>query len=447
MVVKTRWMAVLAGLALASSAGADAIPDEQRAQEDRIAELERIVEVLADELDRTRDSMALPEDPELIPRYGRGPGASKVYGLAQGLSIGGYGEMVYQHFFGEPEKSDRWDSLRTVLYVGYKFTDRIVFNTEIEFEHATSESTQSSGDGSVSVEFATLDFMLKDWANARVGLLLIPMGFVNEIHEPPFFYGVLRPEPERRIIPSTWSENGTGFFGDLFGETVEYEMYVVNGFNAAGFDAAGLRDGRQQGNRALAEDVAFVSQVNWWPTDDLMVGGAAYYGKSGQNQTLMSSSSGMGVDVPNAPTTLWEVHAQWERWGLHLRGLFTMAHVSGAGDLTTALRATGDIDPTETVAERMLGGYAEIAYDVLPLLFGDTVSQSLSPYYRYEYTDTQNQIPAGFVGDPTETIWNHVVGLEFSPIENVVIKTDVRLRDSDGGNVSDEFNIGVGFVF
>jgi hypothetical protein len=124
-----------------------------------------------------------------------------------------------------------------------------------------------------------------------------------------------------------------------------------------------------------------------------------------------------------------------------------MAHVSDAGDLTTALRATGDIGLTETVAERMLGGYAEIAYDVLPVLFGDTVSQSLSPYYRYEYTDTQNRIPAGFVGDPTETIWNHVVGLEFKPIPNVVIKTDVRLRNSDGGDVADEFNVGVGFVF
>ena len=72
---------------------------------------------------------------------------------------------------------------------------------EIEFEHATTGSTQSSGDGSVSVEFAQLDFMWKDWANVRAGLLLVPMGFINQINEPPFYFGVHRPEVERVHYP------------------------------------------------------------------------------------------------------------------------------------------------------------------------------------------------------------------------------------------------------
>jgi hypothetical protein len=409
--------------------------DEQLAQEDRIAELERIVDVLADELERTRESITLPEEPELKALYGRGPGAARIYGLERGLHIGGYGETIYTNFFNEPEKSDRWDNLRTVLYVGYRFSDRVLFNSEIEFEHATTSSTNSASGGSVSVEFANLDFLLTDWANTRIGMMLVPMGFLNQMHEPPFFYGALRPEPERRIIPSTWRENGGGLFGSLFGGVVEYESYAITGLNAAGFDASGLRGGRQKGNRALAEDFAWVGRLDWYATDDLLVGGSVYVGQSGQNQTL-----------PDSLTKLWELHADFEKWGIHLRGLFTMAHVSDAGQLTTALRATGDLGATETIASRMLGGYAEIAYDILPWITGHTDS-TLSPYYRYEYTDSQNQIPTGFVGDPLETIWNHVVGIQYEPIANVVIKTDVRLRDSSGGDVTDEVNLGVGFVF
>ena len=329
-----RWVALGIWLA-AGMAAADEVPgepvgmpvksDEQLAQEDRIAELERIVDVLADELERTRESITLPEEPELKALYGRGPGAARIYGLERGLHIGGYGETIYTNFFNEPEKSDRWDNLRTVLYVGYRFSDRVLFNSEIEFEHATTSSTNSASGGSVSVEFANLDFLLTDWANTRIGMMLVPMGFLNQMHEPPFFYGALRPEPERRIIPSTWRENGGGLFGSLFGGVVEYESYAITGLNAAGFDASGLRGGRQKGNRALAEDFAWVGRLDWYATDDLLVGGSVYVGQSGQNQTL-----------PDSLTKLWELHADFEKWGIHLRGLFTMAHVSDAGQLTTA---------------------------------------------------------------------------------------------------------------
>ena len=122
-----------------------------------------------------------------------------------------------------------------VLYTGYKFTDSILFNAEIEFEHATTGSTKSSsGGGSVSVEFAYLDFLLRDWANIRAGLVLVPMGFLNEIHEPVSYFGVNRPDIERQIIPSTWRENGVGIHGTLY-EQVDYQAFVINGFNARGF--------------------------------------------------------------------------------------------------------------------------------------------------------------------------------------------------------------------
>jgi hypothetical protein len=265
------WLvAALAFFGAAGLGGANAI-DQATAQEDRIAELERTVAVLADELERTRRQLAVPEDKSLSSKYGLAPAASKIYDLGHGLSIGGYGEGYYSNLVGDKgDAKNRADLQRLVLYTGYKFTDNILFNAEIEFEHATTSSTESSGGGSVSVEFAYLDFLLRDWANIRAGLVLVPMGFINEIHEPVSYFGVHRPEIERQIIPSTWRENGVGIHGTLY-EQVDYQAFVINGFNAEGFDSGGLRGGRQKGNRALAEHLAFVARLDCTPIGELLV--------------------------------------------------------------------------------------------------------------------------------------------------------------------------------
>ena len=430
----------------AGLAAADA-DDQATAQEDRIAELERTVAVLADELERTRQELAVPEDQPLSSKYGLAPAASKIYDLGRGLSIGGYGEGYYRNFVGDKgDAKNRADLLRMVLYTGYKFTDSILFNAEIEFEHATTGSTKSSGGGSVSVEFAYLDFLLRDWANIRAGLVLVPMGFINEIHEPVSYFGVNRPEIERQIIPSTWRENGVGILGTLY-EQVDYQAFVINGFNARGFDSGGLRGGRQKGNRALAEHLAFVARLDWTPIQQLLVGGSVYHGNSGQNQDV--SVSGASVAIPDTPTTVWEIHAQYEDHGLHLRSLFTMAEIGDSGDLTAALGqvgGTGELAAGEAVAGQMLGVYGEIAYDVMPLLFPSS-EKTLEPFFRYSYYDTQRDVPSGFSSDKSKEIETYTLGFSFQPIPRVVIKADYRNRVAKSGGLPDEFNLGVGFVF
>ncbi len=435
-----------AGVALAQPS------DEQIAQDDRIAELERTVKVLADELERTRSEVTVPdEEAALVTQYGLGPAASKVYGIARGLSVGGYAEGFYQNVFHDANGAkDNTDMLRAVLYTGYKFNERIVFNTEIEFEHGTTSSTKSSSGGSVSVEFATLDFFAYPWLNARAGLVLLPIGFINEIHEPPSYYGVQRPEVERRLIPTTWRENGAGLFGEL-GEQIEYKLYVTNGLNAEGYDAKGIRDARQSGNRALAEDVAFAGRLDWTPLPGLLIGGSTFLGNAGQNQTFTVTGVPDPVDMPSTFTALWETHAQFEWRGLHLRGLFTMIHLDDAGELTAVLRPTAqgginEIGATEVVASEMLGGYVEIAYDVLQWLMPDT-ERSLSPYFRFEYLDTQYKVPSGFTADKAQEMQFYTAGIQFKPIPNVVVKADVRNGVASAGSAPDEFNLGFGLAF
>ena len=429
--------------------------DATLAQEDRIADLERTVKVLAAELERTRSELAIPEEPELEGRHGLGPAASKVYQVSRGLSIGGYGEALYSKLVADSgDGKDQADALRTVLYTGYKFSERILFNSEIEFEHATTEATESSDGGSVSVEFAALDFLWKDWANFRAGLVLLPMGWLNEIHEPPSYFGTHRPEVERQIIPSTWREVGTGIFGHL-GEQVEFSAYVVNGMNAEGFRPGGLRDGRQNGSHALAENLGFVGRIDWLPSPEWILGGSVYHGNSGQHQDFDVAPGGglpsFNVDLPDTATTIWELHSQYENRGWHLRGLFTMAHVDEAGDLSRALAPVseggiGELESGEGIGGQMLGVYGEVAYDLMPLFF-EATEKSLQPFVRVEYYDTQRDMPSGFLKDESKEITIYTAGFSYKPLPNVVVKADYRNRSAAEGKLSDEFNMGVGFAF
>jgi len=444
----------LVPFALPPAAPAAAQSDEDLAEDDRIRELERKVEILSDELARTRQDMAVPEDADdLESFFGLGPGASKIYGIGKGLSIGGYAEGRYTAIVDDKRKSgevNRFDALRTVLYVGYKFTDHIVWNSEFEFEHATSSSTESAGSGSVSVEFATLDFLIRDEVNARAGLMLVPMGFITEVHEPPFFYGTHRPEVERQIIPSTWRENGAGLFGS-WGDFLDYKLYTITSFNGAGFDAGGLRGGRQKGNRALAEDMAFVGRVDVHPLPELTLGGSVFVGNTGQNQDVPGAPVSSGLPFPDARLVLWEAHGELRTHGLKARALVTMAHLDDAGALSrvlqpTALGGTGDIAAGEGIAEQMIGAYGEVGYEVLQWLAPGS-EWSVEPFVRFEFVDTQNEMPAGFVADESNEFEVYTVGLHVKPIPNVVLKMDYRNRVARSGALGDEFNLGIGVVF
>jgi len=440
------WVGLLCAAAAVAAAAAPQ-SDAQLANEDRIRALERKVELLSEELERTRSDLAVPESAgELESAHGLGPGASRIYGLARGLSIGGYAEGFYSAVVDDERQSgqsNRADMLRGVLYAGYKFTDRILWNMEVEFEHATTER-----EGAVSLEFAALDFLGMPELNARIGLVLVPMGFLNEIHEPPFFYGTHRPDTERRIVPTTWRENGVGLFGRI-ADQLDYKLFVVNGFDATGFSAAGLRGGRQDGSEALAEHLAFVGRLDWSVTPELAVGGSVYVGNSGQNQDFAGISG--QISIPDTLTTVWETHAQLRSHGLHLRGLLSMAQLGDAGELSRALQplangGIGGLAAGEAVARQMLGGYAEVAYEVLQWLFPQT-GMTLEPFFRFEYVDTQRDVPSGFSEDRRQLVRSFTTGLHYQPIRNVVLKLDYRNRRPARGALGDEVNVGFGLVF
>lgn len=415
-------------------------PAVQAAASGNVQNLERKTDILSQEVEKLRTNLAIPEEAQYKSMYGLGPAASKVYSVGKGLSIGGYGEANYQSIVndqggrdgdGKLKNPDNADMERLVLYAGYKFTDNILFNSEIEFEHATTgEGAEEKGE--VSVEFAALDFFIDPMANVRAGMVLIPMGFINQIHEPPFFFGNNRPEVERRIIPSTWREIGVGLFGQITPE-LTYTAYAVNGLNAEEFSSNGIRDGRQGGSLAKAEDLAFVGRMDYTPTalPGVTVGGSAYLGNSGQNQTY----AGKKADVF---TQLYEGHVQWKYRGLEFRTLGSWGHIDDADVLSAA--------KGETIGSENYGWYTEVGYDILPLLFKDT-TQYLAPFFRYEQFDTIASAPVGFSDNASKDKQIYQFGLNYKPIPNVVIKADYRNFTAKKGDLPDDFNLGLGFIF
>jgi len=414
---------------------------EAPAPQGSVKTLERKTDILSQEVEKLRTNLVIPEEPKYKSAYGLGPAASKVYQVGKGLSIGGYGEANYQAVVGDekninadPEKSGKTDNAdmeRLVMYLGYKFTDKILFNSEIEFEHATTgEGGEEKGE--VSVEFAALDFFIHKMVNARAGMVLLPMGFINQIHEPPFYFGNNRPEVERQIIPSTWREIGVGLFGEL-APNLTYTTYVVNGLNAKEFSSGGIRDGRQGGSQAKAEDLAFVGRMDYAPAwaPGVSVGGSAYFGNSGQNQLY----AGRQVD---AFTQLYEGHVQWKYRGLEFRTLGSWGHIDDADVLSA--------DKGQTIGSSNYGWYTEVGYDVLPWIFKDT-TQYLAPFFRYEQLDTIATAPTGFLDDDSKDRSIYQFGLQYKPIPNVVIKADYRNFMSRKGDLPDDFNLGVGFIF
>ncbi len=419
-----------------------------------VSNLERKTDVLTEEVEKLRTELVVPEKVEYKSAYGLGPAASKVYSVGKGLSIGGYGEANYQvrvddqgGHNGAPVKStdpaegtlknpDNTDVERLVIYTGYKFSDSILFNSEIEFEHASTgnngSSLSGSDTGTVSVEMAALDFFINPMLNVRAGMLLMPMGFINQIHEPPFFFGNNRPEVERRIIPSTWRENGVGLFGELL-PGLTYTTYVVNGMNARNFSASGIRSGRQSGGQALAEDLAYVGRLDYTPPmlPSVTVGGSAYVGNSGQNQLFNNQQ----LDVA---TQLYEAHLQWKYRGLEFRTLGSWGHIGDAALLSAAKGAT--------IGEENYGWYSEVGYDILPHFLHDT-TQYLAPFVRYESMDTVARVPTGRIDDLARDVQIYQVGLNYKPIPNVVIKADYRNFTQKSGVSPDDFNLGLGFIF
>ncbi|HYO74829.1 MAG TPA: hypothetical protein VE010_00085, partial [Thermoanaerobaculia bacterium] len=377
-----------------------------------LAEIRRQIEILGTEIEALKTRQTGTTATADTEQFGLGAAASKVYRVNQGISFGGYGEMLYENYAGRTDagvqttNKDKFDMLRGILYTGYKYSDRVLFNSEIEFEHG---STGSGGEA--SVEFAYLDFMVRPDVGVRTGLLLVPMGLVNEQHEPTTYLTARRSTVENAIIPTTWREMGAGVFGE--NGPLSWRAYVVNSIRGDRFTAGGIRGGRQKGANAQIEDLALTGRLDWQPIVGTVIGGAFFAGNTGQGNLVNGS-------VVEGRLSLFDLHAETRFRGATLRALYAQSTLDDVAELNALQTLTGN----RSIGEEMGGWYVEAGYDLATLRsFGEA---SLTPYIRYESLDTQRSVPAGFTRNPANEQRIFTYGLQFKPLPQTVIKADYQ---------------------
>ena len=346
-------------------------------------------------------------------------------------TLGGYGEVHYTDPTG-PGSRPEVNLARFVVYLAHSFDDRLTFRSELEVEDAKVEG--GSAGGEVSLEQAFLDYRLADWVTLRTGLVLPPVGIINETHEPPTFNGVERPGFDTDVIPTTWREIGVGAVGTIPGGSgLAYRVYLVNGLRADGFTAAaGLREGRQEGRRASFANPSLTGRLEW-ARPGLKIGGSFWYGGSADTNTAVATGTF------GAPVTLVSADARYDAGPVALRAVIANISVSDAQRINAVYGGA--------VGSRIAGGYVEGAYNLLHVLAPGS-SAKLNAFARHERYDTQADVPAGVTRDRTLARRITTFGVTYKPTWNTAFKGDYQLvRNAAGLGEHEVLSLGMGFQF
>lgn len=330
-------------------------------------------------------------------------------------------------------KADHEDGVldfhRFVLLMNHTFSPRLRFVGELELEHAFVEGLEESGE--LELEQAYVDFLLSRRVNVRAGMLLMPVGIINERHEPPVYNGVERSFVDTVIVPTTWFNLGAGVHGEL-GRGFRYRAYIVGPLDALSFTAAeGIREGRQKGVEN-ARNLAFTARAEYRATRGLTLGASVWSGKS-------------NFAAPRLETTVRvaEADARYRRARLELRGQFAQVWISDAGRLNDAIGRTVGISPN--IAEALRGFYAEAGYRV----WNAGAPRDMVAFVRYENFDTQYRMPDGFVPlkEFDRDAW--IAGVTYYPDPDIAVKADyTSLRNQSGLFPNRHLvNVGLGWWF
>ena len=356
-------------------------------------------------------------------------------GLASGgTNIVGYGEVGYGKF--RQSGNATADLQRFVFGFNHRFDERLTLHSEVEFEHAI---VSKDDHGEAEIEQAWLNCKMSDAVNLKGGLFLIPLGILNETHEPPSYYGVMRNQVETRIIPTTWRELGVGVHG-IVGEGIRYDVGITTNFDSGKLDdpTTGIRSAHQEGQLANARNLAVYGALNY-RRPGLLVGGGVFTGDTGQNGASNPALRGV-----SARLTLWDVHAQYRVAGLGLQALYAAGSLGDSDKLNAAILANATANGTTPFAapKTIRGGFVQAAYHAYKRGNFD-----VAPFVRYERIDIkQQEDPAnGQLQDPNNIERTKTFGVNFWVHPQVVLKADVQRYAIDKSQ--DRLDLGLGFMF
>lgn len=353
------------------------------------------------------------------------------------LSLGGYGDIEFiQPISSEVRNLGKMDIHRLVLLMAYQYNDKLRMITEIEFEHVKE----------VFIEQAFIDYRLNKWMTWRSGLILVPMGIVNERHESNTFNGTLRPTIDKYMVPTTWREIGTGFQGNYIPASFRYQLYVMNGFNGydgtANFSGSnGLRSGRQKAAKSYISRPNISAKIEYYGLPNLNLGLALYHGDS-------QSTAYAGISKEDAAA---KAAADSTVVGINMIGLdarYQISQIQLRGQLIYTDLADAELYNLSTgsdIGASMLGYYAELGY---AFNINKNNTSDLTPFIRYEWFNTHQSVDGDLVQNQAYDRDIVTVGLTFKPVPNVAFKADIQsFSDASIDDRNQNLNMGLGFAF
>ncbi|EAS47091.1 hypothetical protein GB2207_10758 [marine gamma proteobacterium HTCC2207] len=347
-------------------------------------------------------------------------------------TFGGYGELHYNSLDRDDSagSKDAMDFHRFVMFTGHQFSDDIRFFSELEVEHSIAGEGQP---GEVELEQAYIEWDFASQHSLKAGLFLIPVGMINETHEPNTFYGTERNSVEKNIIPATWWEGGAAFSGEI-NEGLSYDVAAHSGL----FLESGQykpRDGRQKVGKAKADNIAFTGRLKYTAIPGLELAASV------QHQVDMTQGEGSEA----VSGTLFETHIAWQRDDFQLRALYAEWDFDSA---INAYASTAAVDYTPgdefnlaieaadaqivTGADKQTGFYIEPSY---------RITDKIGLFARYSEYDN-------LAGNSADTaVEQFDIGLNYWLHPTVVFKIDYQNQDTSSSKGYDGINMGVGYSF
>lgn len=392
-------------------------------------ELERKIDLLSDEVDDLKNR-------------GIGGGTTD----HNRVSVHGYGEMHFNHNISD--SSTTIDNHRFVIGVHALLTDWIHLNAEIDFEHGAQK---------LEFELGYLDFLLDPALNVRAGVMLAPVGFLNEFHEPNLFWSVERPLLQKQLIPTSWNGGGVGIFGTPM-DGVNYRLYAMNsvqsvtnddtadgdgnggsGGSGRAFSSGGIRGGRAEINERIADDFSLFARVEFTKLfPGLQVGFSVVNGDTTHN--LIAEDGNM---------TMLEADIRYRWKWFDMNATIVNTDIDDAAAMNTFCDGGngGKRCNTNQIASNNFG-YNIQAGVHLPQLLGWKTSHDIVPHFMFERVRTQDEMPTGATPDRSKNRDEiYTFGVTYLPIPEVAIKADHTHTILETRKSTDQFNMAIAYMY
>lgn len=418
---RTALATALLALGVAAAPLHAAEPSSEQALFERVEKLARELEALKAEL------AAMKAEP---PTRSVAPIAAAAVESAPATVLTSYGEINLS-VPSDASADTQLDLRRFIIGFQHRFNDKTKLVAELEVEHAVSSADDA---GEVAIEQAYVEREISANLALRGGLMLMPIGLLNENHEPTSYYGVERNFVETAIIPSTLREAGIqGVYS--FGDGYTLQGGIVTGPNLAGWDATSgggqespLGSVHQEGQLARARDPSFIGALNWRGIPGLQVGAAAIGGNASHG------ASGF----PSAGYLLWDAHVRYAPGRWQLSALFAQGSFSNTAALNAPLVGNPTLFPKRFDGALVEAGYKLWQRDDL----------LVEPFARWEQFNTgrsYTDLGPGLTPAPLPTQRVTTLGASLFIGEGLVLKTDYQLFQQTSR--SDRYNLGLGWSF